>query len=79
MSSAKRKSHPEQPQPLENALRALKAELEATNLLALNATIRSAQNGTSGEELFAALREIRDHAKRSLDYLARHEARATSN
>lgn len=79
MSSAKRKSHPEASQPLENPLSSLKAELEATDLLALNATIRSAQNGASGEELFAALREIRDHARRSLDYLARHEARATSS
>ena|GEM_PF-4479188 len=79
MSSAKRKSNPEQSQQLENALSSLKAELEATDLLALNATIRSAQDGASGEELFAALREIRDHAKRSLDYLARHEARIASN
>jgi hypothetical protein len=78
VSSAKRKTSPAESPTNDDALSSLKAELQATDLLALNATIRSAQDGVNGEELFAALREIRNHARRSLEHLARHESRASN-
>jgi hypothetical protein len=51
------------------ALAQLESELRATDLLALNATIKSAQEGVSGEELFSVLQQIRKQTRNSLERL----------
>jgi hypothetical protein len=47
----------------------LESELRATDLLALNATIKSAQEGVTGEELFTVLQQIRQQTRSSLEHL----------
>lgn len=59
---------------LSEALDALEEELRATDLLALNATIKSAQTGATGEELFATLQLIRERTQQGLKQLAQLSA-----
>jgi hypothetical protein len=48
-------------------LEALEMALRETDLLALNATVRSAKDGATGEEIFSLLQEIRRQTSNTLD------------
>jgi hypothetical protein len=48
-------------------LEVLEMALRETDLLALNATVKSAKDGATGEELFSLLQEIRRQTSNTLD------------
>jgi hypothetical protein len=81
MSSRNRKVAPSnEPQDPRARLFALEQELRATDLLALNATVKSAQEGVTGEELFGLLQEIRRQTLNSLERVLQiqdHPAKAS--
>lgn len=79
MSSRNRKSAIETDLPSPSVgLSALEQELRATDLLALSATVRSAQDGVTGEELFGMLQEVRQLTLRSLERLQQIQAQSQS-
>jgi hypothetical protein len=53
---------------------ALAQELRETNLLALNAAVRSAQDGVTGEELFGMLQQVRQLTSSSLERIHQIQA-----